>query len=116
MRTAFIGVLLGVLSFFVYMFVFESAGLLPSFIAVAGFLFVCQFVLSRGHVDAHRRDWRIMSALAAPLLVATFIMVLVERREVILVQGPVMLFACAGIYAGAAMASLAARRTRARSS
>jgi len=105
------GVLLGVLSFLVYMFVFESAGLLPAFIAVATFLFVCQFLLSRGHAHAHRRDWRIMVALAAPLLAVVLTMVVVERREAVLAQGSVLLFACAGIYAGAAVASLAARRT-----
>ena len=105
------GVLLGVLSFLVYMFVFEPAGLLPAFIAVATFLFVCQFLLSRGHAHAHRRDWRIMVALAAPLLAVVLTMVVVERREVVLAQGSVLVFACAGIYAGAAVASLAARRT-----
>jgi hypothetical protein len=109
------GVLLGVLSFLVYMFVFESAGLLSAFIAVATFLFVCQFLLSRGHADAHRRDWRVMLALAAPLLAVVLIMVVVERREAILAQGSVILLACAGIYAGAAVASLAARRSVARS-
>ena len=108
------GLLLGVLSFLVYMFVFESAGLLPAFSAVATFLFVCQFLLSRGHADAHRRDWRIMVALAAPLLVVVLTMVVVERREVILAQGSVILFGCVGIYLGAAVASLAARRTVAR--
>jgi len=66
-----VGVLLGVVSFVVAIAVGETAGTLPAFIAVAAFLFVCQFLLSRGHVDAQRKDWPVMLALAAPLLVAT---------------------------------------------
>ncbi|MBE3049355.1 hypothetical protein IMZ48_44025 [Candidatus Bathyarchaeota archaeon] len=116
MRKAWIAILLGVLSFLVFMFVGEGAGFVPAFIAVAAFLFVCQFLLSRGHVDAHRKDWRIMLTLAAPLLVTTFLMVLLEKREIVLAQAPVMLAACVGIYAGAVVASLAARRTAVRSS
>jgi hypothetical protein len=106
-----VGVLLGVFSFLVAMFVGGAAGTLPAFIAVAAFLFGCQFLLSWGHVDAHRKDWPVMLALAAPLLASTFMMVLVEPPETVLDQGPVLLFACAGIYAGAVTASRMARRT-----
>ena len=116
MGRALIAILLGVVSFAVFMFVGETAGVVPAFIAVAAFLCVCQFLLSRGHVDANPKDWRIMLALAAPLLASTLVMVLLERREVVLAQAPVLLFACVGIYAGAVVASLAARRTAARSS
>ena len=110
-----VGVLLGVVSTVVAIFATETAGawlrsMWPTFIAVAAFLFVCQFLLSRGHLDAHRKDWPVMLALAAPLLVATFSMVLVEQPEVVLSQGPVLLFACAGIYAGAVTASRMTRR------
>jgi hypothetical protein len=110
MWKVWIGVGLGMLAFVLYMLLGELSGSLPlAFGAVAAYLFVCQFFLSRGHVNAHRKDWRIMLGLAAPLLVTTAIMVLVERREVILAQGPVVLFACAGVYAGAGVASLRAR-------
>ena len=109
---ALVGVVLGAFSFLVAMFVGGAAGNLPAFIAVAAFLFGCQFLLSWGHVDAHRKDWPVMLALAAPLLVSTFTMVLVERPETVLDQGPILLFACAGIYAGAVVASRMARRTR----
>ena len=108
---ALIGVVLGAFSFLVVMFFGETAGNLGAYIAAAAFMFVCQFLLSWGHVDAHRKDWPVMLALAAPLLVATFGMVLVERFETILDQGPILLFACAGIYAGAVTASRMARRT-----
>ena len=108
--------LLGVASFVVMMGVGEGVGVVPALIAVGAFLFVCQLLLSRGHVDAHRRDWRIMLALAAPILVAMFLMGLLEKREVVLAQGPVFLLVCVAIYAGAVVASLAARRTAARSS
>jgi len=42
-----------------------------AYIAAAAFMFVCQFLLSWGHVDAHGRTGRHVG-LAAPLLVATF--------------------------------------------
>ena len=111
-----VGVLLGVVSTVVAIFVTETAGALlrsmwPTFIAVAAFLFVCQFLLSRGHAEAHRKDWPVMLAMAAPFLVSTVIMIFVERLETVLEQGPVLLFACAGIYAGAVTASRMARRT-----
>jgi hypothetical protein len=116
MGKALIAILLGVVSFVVMMGVGEGMGMVPALIAAGAFLFVCQLLLSRGHVDAHWRDWRIMLALAAPILVAVFLMVLLERREVVLSQGPVFLLLCVFIYAGAVVASLAARRTAARSS
>jgi len=106
-----VGVLFGVVSFVAFIVVGEAAGTLPAFIAVAAFLFVCQFLLSRGHAEAHRKDWPVMLAMAAPFLVSTVIMIFVERLETVLEQGPVLLFACAGIYAGAVTASRMARRT-----
>jgi hypothetical protein len=52
-----------------------------------------------------------MLALDAILLLDVFVMVLVEKREVALTQGlGILLFCCGGIFAGAAVASLAARR------
>jgi hypothetical protein len=79
-------------------------------------LFLSQLLLSRGKADAHRKDWPIMLALAAPLMAVTFLMVLVERRAVVLAQGPVILFAWVGIYSGAAVASWHARRATRRAS
>ena len=57
-----------------------------------------------------------MLALDAIWLAGLIVMVLKERRAVILSQGPVFLLAtCGGTYLGAVVASLAARRTVARS-
>ena len=110
MRKALVGVLLGIFAFLVAIFFGGAAGNVGAYIGVAAFMFVCQFLLSWGHVDAQRKDWPVMLALAAPLLVATFMMVLVERIETVLEQGPILLFACVGIYAGAVTASRMTRR------
>ena len=107
---------LGLLSFLVLMFVGETAGLLAAFISSTVCFFVCQVLLSWRNVDAYRKDWPIMLALGATLLVSVFIMVPVERWDVIPSQGPgILLSTCGGTYAGAVVASLTARRTAARS-
>jgi hypothetical protein len=110
-----IAFLLGLVSLFVMMFVGETAGGLAAFAAMAGYFFVCQFLLSRGHADAHRKDWRVMVALDAIPVVAILIMVAVEKWGVILSQGPGMLLqTCGGTFAGAVVASVTAKRTAAR--
>jgi hypothetical protein len=102
---------LGFLGFFLLMSFGEMAGPIPGFILVAAYFAVCQFLLSRGHADAYRKDWWIMIALDATVLAAVFVMVLVEKRDVILSQGPaILLSCCGGTYAGAVAASLGARR------
>jgi hypothetical protein len=102
---------LGFLAFFLFMFVGETAGLIAAFILMAAYFSICQFLLSRGNVDAYRKDWPIMLAMDATPLVVVLVMVLVERREVILSQGlGILLSCCGGTYAGAVVASLAARR------
>jgi Na+/pantothenate symporter len=107
--------LLGFLAFFLLMFVGETAGLVAAFILLAAYFSTCQFLLSRGNVDAYRNDWPIMLAMDATLLVSVVIMVLVEKRDVILSQGPgILLSCCGGTYAGAVVASLTARRRAAR--
>ncbi len=107
--------LLGVVSFFIFMGVGEGVGLGAAFLAVASFLFVCQFLLSRGHVDAHRDDWHTMVGLAAPLFLSTLLVAVLERPEVFFVQGvPLSASAGVGIYAGAVAAAFAARRTASR--
>ena len=111
MRKSLRALLLGFIAFLLLMFIGETAGLIAAFISLAAYFSICQFLLSRGNVDAYRKDWPIMLALAAPLLVAVFVMVLVERREVILSQGPgILLSCCGGTYAGAVVASRTARR------
>jgi len=111
--------LLGLLSFFLMMFIGEflvkplgeTMGLLATFSALAVYFFICQFMLSRGKPDALRTDWRIMLALAAVPLVCVVIMALVEKADVILAQGTgILLASCGGTFAGAFAASRAARR------
>jgi hypothetical protein len=122
MSKALIAFFLGLLSFLLFMFVGEEAsyhlgdvGFILAFILMAAYFFICQFLLSRGNPDAYRKDWPIMLALDATLLLAFFIMVLAERREVILSQGlGIILSCCGGTFAGAVVASIAARRKRGR--
>jgi hypothetical protein len=115
MPKALIAFFLGFLSFFVLMFVGETVGPWAGFGSLAVYTFTCQFLLSRRNVDAHRTGWPIMLALNAILLAAVLIMVFAEKWEVILSQGSgIPLSACMATYAGAILASLAARRTEAR--
>ena len=111
MRKSLLALGLGFLPFFLYIFVGETAGVFAAFIFMAAYFSVCQFLLSRGNVDAYRKDWLIMLTLDATLLVFVLIMVLVEKRGVILAQGPgILISCCGGTYAGAVVASLIARR------
>jgi hypothetical protein len=122
MLKASIAFFLGLFSFFLFMFVGEAAmqvneaiGPFVALILMAAYFFICQFLLSRGHTDVFRKDWRIMLVLNAMPLLLVIIMVLAERREVVLSQGlGLILSCCGGTLAGAAAASLAARRKRGR--
>jgi hypothetical protein len=120
MPKALIAFLLGLFSFLLFMFVGETAsyhlgdvGFILAFILMAAYFFFCQFLLSRGNPYAYRKDWPIMLALDAILIVAVFIMVLVEKPQVVLSQGlGILLSCCGGTFAGAVVASLAARKKR----
>jgi len=110
---------LGVLFFFLYMFIGETssyhlgegAGFAITFVLMTGYFFVCQFRLSHGNADALRNDWPIMLALNAVPLATVIIMAFNEKWPVILSQGLVILLAgWGGAFAGAAMASRAARK------
>ena len=115
MPKTLIAFLLGLFAFVVVMAVGEGSVLLAGFVALAVYCCLCQFLLSRKNADAWRTDWLVMLSLDAIMLISVVIMVLVEKRDVILSQGPGMLLAtCGGTYLGAVLASLAARRTAAR--
>src|SRR5664279_5065138 len=102
-----IAFLLGLFGFFVMMFVGETAGQVAGFVALAAYCCFCQFFLSRKNADAYRKDWPVMLALDAVVLAGLVIMVLVEKRDVILSQGPgILLATCGGTYLGAVVASL----------
>lgn len=107
---------LGLFSFFLFMFIGETFGLLAAFVALAIYFFLCQFLLSKRHADALREDWPVMLALDAAMLASFALMLVLEKASVILSQGPGILFATlGGTCGGAAAASLCARRVRARS-
>jgi len=110
---------LGVLSFFLMFLIGETAthyfgdtGLIPTFILLATYFFVCQFRLSHGNPDALRQDWPVMLALDAVPLLTIVGIVLAQPWPVILAQGlGLLLSSCGGTFAGAFAASRAARRT-----
>jgi hypothetical protein len=119
MSRVLMALLLGLFSLFLFMVVGEAAmyhigeavGLFVALILLAAYFFICQFLLSRGNPNAYRKDLPIMLALDSVPLLLVFIMVLAERREVILSQGLVILISsCGGTFAGAVTASLAERR------
>jgi len=112
MKKIVIAFLLGVLSFLLAMFIGEGSGLPAAFATLAGYFFICQFLLSRGNPNAWRSDWRIMLALDAVTIIVVCIMVTAENRDVALAQAPGWLLStCGGTFAGALAASLVARRT-----
>jgi hypothetical protein len=112
--------LLGVLSFALFMFVAhtvgsllgETADVIVFGIVMLAYFFICQFRLSRGNPNALIKDWPIMLALNATIIVVLFVSVLVEKRGVVfLSQALGILLVCfAGTWAGAFVASRAARR------
>ena len=119
MSKAWIAFFLGLFGWFLYMGVAEgfsdyygeNVGLAVAFISLAVYFFICQFFLSRSNPDAFLKDWPIMLALDAVLLVTLILMALVETQEVVLAQGSVILLSCCGgTLAGAFAASKAARR------
>jgi hypothetical protein len=92
---------------------FGDAGLIVAFFLVGVCLFICQFFLSRGNPDAYRKDWPIMLLLDSLFLLSILLIVLQQRREVILGQGlGILIFCCGGTFAGAVAASRLARRRR----
>ncbi len=115
-----IAFILSVFFFFLFMFIGEAssqylgdAGFVITFILMAAYFFVCQFRLSHGNADALRKDWPIMLALNAAPLVMVILMIINEKWPVILVQGLIILLAgWGGSFAGAVVASRAARKRR----
>lgn len=97
-----------IISLVVVIGVGEAAGPVAGFIAFLAYCFVCQFLMSRGNVDAHRH-WPIM--LILPVAIVALSIVLGERREVILFQGlGILTSGGGGAYAGAVAAAMHARR------
>ncbi len=104
-------VLLGVASFFPWLFLGETVGLVPAFIFVAVYYFVAQLFLSRGRARAYATDWTTMLALDASTFVVAIISTAVENRGVLVTQTiPLLISVVGGTFAGAVAAALAARR------
>lgn len=109
---------LSVFFFFLFMFIGEAStsylgdvGFVITFVVMAAYFFVCQFRLSRGNAAAARKDWPIMLALNAVPLVMVILMIINEKWPVILVQGLIILVVgWGGAFAGAVVASRAARK------
>lgn len=110
---------LGLFGMFLYMGVAEgfsdyfgeNVGYAAVFILVTAYFFFCQFFLSRSNPNAFLKDWPIMLALDAVILLGLIPMALLETQEVVLTQGSVeLLSCCGGTLAGAFVASKAARR------
>src|ERR1039457_847844 len=86
---------------------------LIAFLLFLAYCFVCQFLLSRGNIDAHRH-WPIMLTLPVAIVA---LMILGERRQVILFQGlGILTSGSAGASAGAVAAAIHARRAPAQAS
>ncbi len=106
MRKALIALVAGIASFSAYGIGWLiNPALGPVF--VAPYYFVCQFYLSRGHPRAYLRDWRIMLALNASVLLLT---VQSDRSTLMTQTLPWLISALAGTYAGAVVASAATRQ------
>jgi hypothetical protein len=110
---------LGVLFFFLFMFIGEASiyhlgegvGFAITFVLMAAYFFVCQSRLSHGNADALRKDWPLILALNVVPLVLFILMVINEKWPVILLQGLIVLVAgWGGAFMGAAVASRAARK------
>jgi hypothetical protein len=102
---------LGVVSFLLFMFFGESFGMAAAFVALIIYFFVCQSILSRGHVGAHKEDLGLMFALDAVMFFCALLVICVEKPSVIASQIPVMFGAtCAGTSLGAVVASRTATR------
>lgn len=108
---------LGLFSVFLFFFLGErlsyyhgNVGLFITFVVMLAYFFTCQFFLSRGNPDAHRKDWPVMVALDAVLLLLLIPMVVLERGAAVLAQGlGILVSCCGGTWAGAFAASLRAR-------
>ena len=116
MNEKFVALFLALLSFPI-IFIGETIGLSAMFVVMAVYFFVCQFLLSRRHPDAWRRDWLTMLILDAVILGTVVLMVVAEKRQTVFAQAPGMLLSClGGTIAGALVATWTARRAAGRRS
>jgi len=87
------------------------AGFVVMFIVMAAYFFFCQFRLSHGNTDALRKDWPIMLALNVVPLALAILTVIDEKSPENLLGGlSVLMAGLGGAFAGAVVASRAARK------
>jgi len=114
MKRVFLSIVLGLVTPFVFIMgasAFEVVGenSLKEFVggslAVALYLAFCQFCVAAKGSRGLGAKWPTMVAMTAPLLVAVALIALVERPNVLLVQGiPLLISGCFGILVGAVVA------------
>jgi purine-cytosine permease-like protein len=86
------------------------AGFVVMFIVMAAYFFFCQFRLSHGNTDALRKDWPIMLGLNVVPLVLAILQVDEKWPENLLGGLSVLMAGLGGAFAGAVVASRAARK------
>jgi uncharacterized membrane protein (UPF0136 family) len=79
-------------------------------IVFGGYFFLSEYLLSRGNPQALRKDWPIILALTATLIVLAVIAIAVEpNRGAVMLTVSIVIFAVACSLAGAALAARMAR-------
>ena len=114
MSRVLLSIFLGLLAPFVFIIgasAFEVVGqnslkeIVAGSLAVALYLAFCQFCVAPRGSRGFGAKWPTLVAMTAPLLVAVALITLVERPNVLLVQGlPLLISGCFGIFAGAVVA------------
>jgi hypothetical protein len=115
MKRMLVAALLGLLALFLFFLVGETAGLLPAFIALGIYFFICEFLLARGRPDLWRRDWKVMLALVTCMVATCAVIAAVEDPEVVRTQGVgILVGTFGGTLAGALVAFLTSGRAASR--
>jgi len=116
MKSIIIGLLLGLLSPFIFFIIGEplvihlaGPGYYGTFLLLAACFLICQFRMSRGHADSLRQDRLVMLALNAVPLLTAIIMAIGDDL------GPglgVLLSCIVGTFLGAVAAAQIARKQK----
>ncbi|HEV2437424.1 MAG TPA: hypothetical protein VG077_15640 [Verrucomicrobiae bacterium] len=102
----FIAVLLGIISLFLLFFLGETWGENTMFIGVGAYCLIAQYFLSRGHLQALRKDWSIILCLNFMVLVSTVLCLVLEPNPAARLTAVILaLTALACSFAGAALAA-----------
>lgn len=108
----FVAILLGFVSLFLLFVLGESLGEKAIFVGVGGYSLLAQFLLSRGHPHALRKDWPLILGLNCMVLLNTVLCFTLEHNNpgahLTALVLPGVAVACS--FAGAALAARIARR------